>query len=183
MNVTCLVGSLRKGSYNRMLAHACQELAPAGMTIAIWDRLRELPHYDGDLDTAEPPEPVADLRKTIAAADALLVVSPEYNWNIPGALKNAIDWASRPANASCLNKKPAAIMGAAGGPMGTVRMQLALRQCFAFTETYVVYKPEVLVMKAADKFDADGRLTDEMTRKLVSQLLDNLASWTRKMGA
>jgi len=180
MNVCAIVGSLRKGSYNRMLAHACQELAPADMTIVIWDRLRELPHYDTDLDTHEPPEAVADLRATIGAADALLIVMPEYNYSIPGVLKNAIDWASRPAFKSCLNKKPAAVLGAATGLMGTVRGQLALRQSLLFTETYLLLKPEVVVMKAAEKFDADGKLTDEPTRKMVASLLEALGPWATR---
>jgi len=180
MNVCALVGSLRKASYNRYLAHACQELAPSGMTIALFDRLRDLPHYDGDLDTATPPEPVADLRATIAAADALLIVTPEYNFSMPGVLKNAIDWASRPSGKSCLNKKPAAILGATPGLMGTVRGQLALRQSLLFTETYVLMKPEVLVTKAAEKFDADGKLTDEPTRAVVRQLLAALGPWAER---
>jgi len=181
ITVCALVGSLRKGSYNRYLTHACQELAPDGMTIEIFDRLRELPHYDADLDGATPPEPVVALRSTIAQANALLIVTPEYNYSIPGVLKNAIDWASRPAGKSCLNKKPAAILGASTGLMGTVRGQLALRQSLLFTETYALLKPEVMVTKAADKFDAEGRLTDEPTRTFVRQLLEALIPWTNRL--
>jgi chromate reductase len=154
---------------------AAQELAPEGMTIRPFERLGELPHYNQDLDTeGRIPEPAAALRATIRAADALLIATPEYNYGIPGVLKNAIDWASRPPQSSALKGKAAAIMGASGGMSGTMRAQLHLRQAFVFTETYAVLKPEVYVSFAREKFDADGRLTDETARTLIRQLLEAL---------
>ena len=181
ISVCGIAGSLRKGSYNRALLGACLELAPEGMTIQVFDRLRDIPPYDGDQDTPTAPEPVAALRSAIAGADALLLVTPEYNFGIPGVLKNAIDWASRPPGKSCLNTKPAAILGASPGLMGTVRAQMALRQSLMFTETYVLMKPEVLVTRASEKFDASGRLHDEQTRGFVRQLLDALVLWTERI--
>lgn len=171
MIICGIAGSLRKRSLNRALLRAALELAPAGMEIRIFDRIGELPHYDGDLDAGEGPEPVAALRKAIGEADGLLIVSPEYNFSIPGVLKNAIDWASRPVASSCLKHKPCAIMGASGGIFGTLRGQLALRQSLHCTETRVLLKPEVFVGKAGEKFDAELRLTDETTREHVAKLL------------
>jgi NAD(P)H-dependent FMN reductase len=117
------------------------------------------------------PEPVAALKAAIRQADALLIVTPEYNFGVPGVLKNAIDWASRPPRGSALQGKPAAIMGATPGMGGTGRAQMQLRQTFVFTQTHAVLSPEVLVARAGEKFDASGHLTDEPTRKFVAQLL------------
>jgi chromate reductase len=167
-----IAGSLRARSYNRALLKAAQELAPDGVEVRIFERLGDLPHYNSDLEVGGvAPEPVLALRQAIGEADALLLASPEYNHSIPGVLKNAIDWASRPANASVLNKKPCAIFGASTGVTGTVRGQLAIRQALMFTETHVLLKPEVLIGKAAEKFDAELRLTDEPTRGSVAKLL------------
>ena len=177
MQVLGIAGSLRKGSYNRALLRAAQELAPEGMRIEIWDGLRSIPPYDQDQDAAGAPESVLELKRAIAEADALLVATPEYNYSVPGVLKNAIDWASRPPAKSPLNGKPAAIMGATGGMSGTIRAQLALRQVLLFTNTPVVLKPQVTVPFCADKFDADLRLIDATTRDLVRQLLVALADW------
>jgi chromate reductase len=178
-----MAGSLRAGSYNRGLISAAQELAPPGMQILVFDRLGDLPHYNFDLEQAAEPEPVAALRAAIREADALLIATPEYNYSVPGVLKNAIDWASRPAGRSVLNRKPAAIMGASGGGSGTARAQLALRQSFVFTETLALLKPEVLVTHAADKFDVQGRLTDEPTRERVRKLLEALAEWIARLSS
>ena len=123
---------------------------------------------------------MAAFKDAIRAADALLFVSPEYNYGIPGVLKNAIDWASRPPGKSPLNGKPAAIMGASQGTGGTIRMQLALRQAFLFTETHAMLEPEVYVARAQDKFDAEGRLTDEKTRDFVGKFLAALVPWAQK---
>jgi chromate reductase len=170
-NVLAISGSVRAGSFNSMLIHAARELVPSGMIIEIYDGLREIPPYDGGLDTPTPPAPVADLRARIAAADALLISTPEYNYGVPGVLKNAIDWASTPPRDSVLRDKPVVLMGASPTPFGTVRAQLALRQTFLSTGSPVVAKPEVLVFNAHERFDADGRLTDEGTAELVSGLL------------
>ena len=181
IHVLGLAGSLRRASYNRGLLRAARDLAPDDMTIEIWDRVGEIPFYDADLEARGDPAPVADLKAAIAAADALLVATPEYNYGIPGVLKNAIDWASRPAGKSPLKGKPAAIMGATPGQTGTARAQLALRQAFVFTETFALLRPEVLVNRAGEKFDADGELTDEKTREFVRSLLQALAEWTIRL--
>ena len=180
MEVLGIAGSLREQSFNRGLLRAAVELAPDGMRIEIWDRLREIPPFDADVEAQGDSEPVADLKRAIAAADALLVVTPEYNYGVPGVLKNAIDWASRPPGKSPLGGKPAAVMGATPGQTGTARAQLALRQSFIFTDTPVLLRPEVLVNRAGEKFDAAGNLTDEKTREFVRKLLDALAAWTAR---
>jgi len=173
-------GSLRAASYNTALLRAAVSLAPEGMTIEVYDRLRDIPPYDQDLDTGSLPEPVADLRRRIVAADGLLIATPEYNYGVPGVLKNAIDWASRPAGRSSLTRKPTAVMGAAPGAFGSVRAQLSLRQSFLWTDSDVVTKPEVMVFQAAGRFDADANLVDEGARELVRGLLVALAGKIRE---
>ncbi len=177
VRVLGFAGSLREGSYNRGLLRAAQELAPDGMTIQPFD-LAPLPLYNADVEERGAPEPVVAFRAAIRDADALLIATPEYNHGVPGVLKNAIDWASRPPGQSALKGKPAAIMGASPGMTGTARAQPQLRQAFVFTETYALLKPEVLVARAHEKFDAAGRLTDEETRKWVRALLEALVAWT-----
>ena len=178
-----VAGSLRAGSFNRSLLRAAGELAPAGMEIVTFDGLREIPPYDADVEAREEPAPVAAWKDAIRNADALLFVTPEYNYGIPGVLKNAYDWASRPAGKSPLNRKPAGIMGVSGGNSGTARAQLALRQSFVFTETYGMLRPEVLVPRGAEKFDAEGRLTDERTREAVRKFLQAFALWIERFRA
>ena len=178
MHVLGIAGSLRRASYNRGLLRAARELAPTGMTIAIWDRLADLPPFDTDVEARGDPEPVTDLKRAIAEANALLIATPEYNYGVPGILKNAIDWASRPPGSSPLIRKPVAIMGATPGQTGTARAQLQLRQAFVFTETLALLRPEVLVNRAREKFDADGNLTDDTTREFVGKLLAALVDWT-----
>lgn len=177
LHVLGIAGSLRERSYNRMLLRAALELAPEEMKIQIFDRLGEIPLYNADVDAKEDPEPVTALKQAIRDADALLIATPEYNYSVPGVLQNAIDWASRPGGDSVLKGKSAAIMGASGGLGGTIRAQLHLRQVFLSTATYVVLKPEVTVRSVRDKFDAEGRLTDDMTRDFVRKLLDALVPW------
>ena len=181
MRVCGIAGSLRKASYNRALLRAAIELAPPGMEVAPFDRLRDVPLYDGDIEAAGDPEPVTALKTAIRSADALLVVTPEYNYGVPGVLKNAIDWASRPSTGSVLNGKPAAIMGASAGRAGTARAQLALRQSFVFTQTLVMPAPELLIAEANKRFSEDGRLTDETTRRHVRELLERFAAWTTRL--
>ncbi|MET7284077.1 NADPH-dependent FMN reductase [Kribbella sp. NPDC005582] len=140
-----------------------------------------MPHYNGDLDTDEKlPAQVRDLRDRIRAADGLLIATPEYNYSIPGGLKNAIDWASRPSATSSLLHKPVAIIGAAPTNFGTVRAQLALRQVFVWTHSDVVVKPEVMVFRAHERFDEAGNLIDEGTITLVTDLVDALAGKIRQ---
>jgi chromate reductase len=176
LDVLGIAGSLRAASLNRALLRAAQELAPGGMRIRIFD-LVPIPLYNGDVEAAGDPEPVIVWKEAIREADALLIATPEYNYGVPGVLKNAIDWASRPAGRSPLSGKPAAIMGASPGMGGTIRAQLLLRQSLLFTETYVLLKPEVAVARAHEKFDAEGRLTDSATREWVGKLLVALADW------
>ncbi len=170
-DVVGLAGSLRRGSYNRALLRAAAEIAAPRLRIVSRD-IGGLPFYNADFDTDAAPQSVVDLREAVRRADGLLIASPEYNHGVPGVLKNAIDWLSRPPETSVLDKKAAAIMGASTGPIGTARAQLELRLVLASTDTYVLLEPEVLVARAADKFDADGRLTDEGTRTFLAAFLD-----------
>jgi chromate reductase, NAD(P)H dehydrogenase (quinone) len=168
-------GSLRKGSFNTMLLHNTMGLLPAGATMEIVS-FADIPLYNADLDlpaVQERPAPVVAFRNALAKADGLVIVSPEYNYSIPGGLKNAIDWASRGEDSPLL-KKPVALMGATPGMWGTVRMQLAFQSVFIFMNMKPVLKPEVLVASAGKKFDEQGKLTDEMAKKLISEKLEAL---------
>jgi chromate reductase, NAD(P)H dehydrogenase (quinone) len=183
MIVCGIAGSLRRGSFNRALLRAASEVAPPGMEIRIFERLGDVPAYNADVEAVGDPEPVAALKQAIGGADGLLIATPEYNYSVPGVLKNAIDWASRPPAATVLKGKPTAIVGASGGVTGTARAQLALRQSLVFTQSPVIPAPEVLIARAADKFDAEGRLTDEATRKYLAQHLVSFAAWIRRFVA
>ncbi|SCL68465.1 NAD(P)H-dependent FMN reductase [Micromonospora citrea] len=183
ISVLALSGSLRDASFNTALIHAARRLAPEGMTIERYEGLGAIPPFNEDVE-AEPPAPVTDLRERIAAADALLIATPEYNYGVPGVLKNALDWASRPSFpitswVSPLAHKPVAVMGAAPTGMGTVRAQLQLRQLFLWTDSAVVSKPEVIVTNAHEKIGPDGTIRDETTEALLRGLLDALATRTR----
>jgi chromate reductase len=180
LTVLGLCGSLRRLSFNRMALRAAIELAPAGMTVEPYDGLAEIPPYNDDVREQGYPPNVDDFRKRIAAADAVLFVSPEYNYSIPGVLKNAIDWASRPPSPP-FDGKPVAIMGASPGLVGTARAQYHLRQACVFLNAIPLNRPEVMISQAQTKFDKDGRLTDEPTRKFVTDLLIALADWTRRL--
>jgi len=177
IRVAGIVGSLREGSLNKGLLRAAVELAPAGMEIEIYTRLGDIPPYNDDVFQKGDPEPVADLKAFIRGADALLISTPEYNYGVPGVLKNAIDWASRPAGKSALNGKPAAIMGCSPGLGGTIRAQHALRQTFVFTETHVMSQPEIKIPSAAPLFDSTAKLTDETTRQYVKKFLEAWVIW------
>jgi chromate reductase len=152
------------------------------MTVEVFD-LRELPLYDGDLDGETPPEPVRALKDAIDRADALFVTTPEYNWSLSGVLKNALDWASRPAGRSVLKHKAIAIAGATGGSFGTVRGQLALRMVLASTGSYVLPDPLLHISFAREKFDTDGNLVDDETRAALRAQLEALVEWTRRQQA
>jgi chromate reductase, NAD(P)H dehydrogenase (quinone) len=180
--VVCgIAGSLRRASYNRALLRAAQEVAPAGMEIRIFDRMAEIPLFNEDVEAEGDPEPVQALKRAIGEADALLIATPEYNHGVPGILKNAIDWASRPPRRAVLAGKPAAIFGASPGVTGTARAQSQLRQAFVFTQTPALLQPEILVYRAREKFDAEGRLADEKTREFIGKLLQGLADLTRTL--
>ena len=179
LRVLGMSGSLRKASWNSAALRAAQELAPEGMTIDIFD-LSEIPIYNDDVRAVGYPPSVQRFRDQIAAADALLFATPEYNYSMSGVLKNAIDWGSRPPDQP-FNDKPAAIMGASPGTTGTARAQYHLRQSCVFLNMHLVNKPEVLIGGAAAKFDAQLRLTDETTRGFIRDLLIALAAWTLRL--
>ena len=180
LRVLAFAGSLRAASYNKMLLRAAVELAPAGMEIEIHD-IGEIPLFNEDVEAAGTPPAVEAFREAIRRVDALLIATPEYNHGVPGVLKNAVDWASRPPRRSVLAGKPAAVFGASPGATGTARAQTQLRASFVFTDTPALPQPEVLVFRAHEKFDADGRLTDEPTRAFVGRLLVALADWTTRL--
>ena len=180
MKVLGLSGSLRRGSFNTAALRAAQDLAPAlGMTIETGE-IGDLPLYNEDVRAAGQPPSVDRLRSQMAAADALLIVTPEYNYSVPGVLKNAIDWASRPPNQP-FDGKPLAIMGASPGLLGTARAQYHLRQMLVFLNALPINKPEVFITQANTKFDEAGRLTDEPTREHIRKLLQSLADWTNRL--
>jgi chromate reductase len=174
-------GSLRANSFNRALLHAAIELAPQDMMIEEYVGIGDLPLYNPDIDTDGGPPHAAAWRAAVRAADGLLLATPEYNYGPTGALKNAIDWASRPPSDSSLRAKPIAMIGAATGMSGTARAQLALRQSFVFTQSYVLPGPEVLMRDAAARFDADLRLTDATTRDFIARLLVRFADFSRRL--
>ena len=169
-NVAAIAGSLRRGSYNRALLRAAAELAPPSLHIVIHE-LDAIPLYNGDVEAAGVPASVLQLRDAVRQADGLLIATPEYNHGVPGVLKNTIDWLSRPPGDSSLNGKVAALMGASPGMTGTARGQSQLRQAFVFTNTYALLQPEVLVARAHEKFDADGRLVHQATRDFLGTFL------------
>lgn len=181
VKVLGIAGSLRQGSYNRGLLRAARELAPEDMEIQIFDNetLTMIPPYNEDVRQQDEPETVEILKREIEHADALLFAVPEYNHSMSGILKNAIDWASRPPSESPLDGKPIGIMGVAIGRSGTVRAQMHFRQVCVFTNMLPLNKPAVQVTNAADKFDADGKLTDENTRGYVKRLTEALLDWAR----
>jgi chromate reductase len=176
MNVLAISGSLREGSYNTAALRAAIELAPPGMTIVQAD-ISELPLYSDDVRLAGYPAAADRFRDQIRAADAILFVTPEYNYSVTGVLKNAIDWASRPPDQP-LRGKPGAIMGASTGVMGTARAQYHLRQICVAVDMKILNRPEVMIAQSSQRFDAEGRLTDEESRELLGRLLVSLQRWT-----
>ena len=172
-------GSLRKQSFNTATLRAAQSLAPAGATIEVFD-LAGIPIYNQDEET-NPPQRVSEFKQAIREADAILIVTPEYNYSIPGVLKNAIDWASRPYGDSAWNGKPVALMSASVGTFGGARAQYHLRQSFVFLNMIAVTQPEVAIPAAQNKFDANGSLTDQSSKDLIKQLLQNLVALTKAM--
>ena len=179
MKLLGISGSLRHASFNTGLLRAAQTLTPQGVTLELLD-ISRLPLYNEDVRTLGFPPEVAAMRASIAAADALLFATPEYNYSVPGVLKNAIDWGSRPPDQPFAGK-PFAVMGASGGLGGTLRAQYHLRQIAVFVDLLAFNKPEVTVRSAGDKFDAQGNLTDEDTRAQVGKLVEALVAWTRRL--
>jgi chromate reductase len=180
IHVLGFAGSLRRDSYNKALLRAAQQIAPESMTIEVFD-LAPIPLYNADIEAAGDPPPVAAFKTAIRQADALLIACPEYNHGVPGVLKNAIDWASRPPRGAPLDRKPLALIGASPGMTGSARGQSQLRQAFVFTNSYAMPQPEMLVARAHEKFDAHGNLTDEQTRGFLARLLGALAEWSMGM--
>lgn len=174
-----IAGSLRKGSYNRAALRAAQKLVPNNARLEIFE-LDGIPPFNQDLEM-QPPQAVSELKSKVRSADAILFVTPEYNYSVSGVLKNAIDWGSRPYGDSAWEGKPAAIMGASIGMMGTVRAQYHLRQMFVFLNMYALNRPEVMIPRAADKFDAQGNLIDNDTRERIRELLSALVVWAIRL--
>jgi chromate reductase len=172
-------GSLRKNSYNKALLRAAMELMPKDAKLETFD-LEGIPPFNQDLET-KMPEKVKEFKAKIRAADALLIATPEHNYSMPGVLKNAIDWASRPYGDNSFEDKPVAIMSASSGMLGGARAQYHLRQTFVFLNMHPINKPEAIVAFASQKIDENGRVTDETTRKFIRELLENLIAWTKKL--
>jgi chromate reductase len=182
MHIVAIIGSLRRESFNRMTFEALRELLPAGVTISEAS-IADVPPYDDDLrlEWGYPPS-VQALRDQLFAADAVLFISGEYNYSIPGFLKNAIDWASRPIDDQPFRHKPVGVLGASTGAMGTVRMQNHLRQVMVYVEGLVMPRPEVLVTFARQKFDAaSGRLVDEPTRDVLRAFIEAFVAWVERV--
>jgi chromate reductase len=178
LKVLGIPGSLRKGSYNLSALRAALSLAPPELEVEIFD-LHGIPPFCED-DENNPPARVAEFKSKIREADAILFSTPEYNYSIPGVLKNAIDWASRPYGDSAWTGKPVALMGASSGMLGSARAQYHLRQVFVFLNVHALNQPEVLIANAAQKFDAAGNLTDDKTKEMITRLLNALVPWAQR---
>lgn len=172
IHVLAVAGSLRRNSYNRALLRAAEQIAPVSLQFTHYD-LGEIPMFNADVEAIDDPLPVQRFKSAIRAADAILIATPEYNHGIPGVLKNALDWASRKNGG--LRGKPAAIMGTTSGFLGSARAQLHLREVLRGVGSIVVARPDVLVGYAADQFDANGALVVQKTKRLIGELLNNLA--------
>jgi chromate reductase len=179
--IVAFAGSLRRRSFNRALIEAAGELVPSGMLIAPVE-IGRLPFYDADVEAAGDPGPVAEFKAAIAAADGVVIATPEYNDGIPGVLTNALDWGSRLPGRSPLAGKPVAVMGASPSQVGTARAQLHLRQVLAHIQARVLPPPELLVARAHERFDPELRLTDETTRRIMADLLRRFAGWIAREG-
>jgi len=176
--VAVVVGSLRKGSFNRMTAQALMELAPDTLKLEI-EEIRDLPLYDQDLDASPPAEWVA-FKERIARADGVLFITPEYNRGVPGVLKNAIDVASRPYGKSAWDGKPAGVISVSPGAIGGFGANHHLRQSLVFLNMPAMQQPEAYIGNCASLFDGQGRLTNESTRKFLKSFLDAFAAWVER---
>ena len=176
-----IAGSFRRGSYNQAALRAAKLLVPANSEI---DHLQldGIPMFNED-DEKRPPASVVELKKRVRSADAVLIVTPEYNYSIPGVLKNAIDWASRPPGDSAWSGKPAAIMGASLAAIGTARAQQHLRQILVALNMFLLNQPEVVIADAAHRFNEDGDLIHDPTKQLIQEQLKNLVDWTRRISS
>jgi chromate reductase, NAD(P)H dehydrogenase (quinone) len=174
-----IAGSLRKDSYNRLLLGLAGQLVPPGAVLETFD-LEGIPVYNQDNELS-PPQKIQELKRLVRAADALLFVTPEHNFSIPAALKNVIDWVSRPPADNAWAGKPAAIMGASTGRTATARAQAHLRQIFSYVDVHPINRPMVMIGEAAQAFDALGNPRDEKTKDLMRQLLESLVAWTIRL--
>jgi chromate reductase len=174
-----IAGSLRRDSYNRAVLRIARSLLPEDAVLDIFE-LDGIPGFNQD-EEKNPPEKVKELKRRVREADAILFATPEYNYSIPGVLKNAIDWASRPYGDSAWDGKPVAVMGASIGMIGTARAQYHLRQCFVFLNMYPLNHPEVMIANAATKFDNAGNYTDEKGKEMIRELLRRLVDWTHQL--
>jgi chromate reductase, NAD(P)H dehydrogenase (quinone) len=174
-----IAGSLRRGSYNQAALCAAKLLVPENSKIDLF-QLDSIPMFNED-DEKHPPSSVLELKNRIRSANSVLIVTPEYNYSIPGLLKNAIDWASRPHGDNAWSGKSAAIMGASIGAIGSARAQYHLRQILVALDLFLVNKPEVVIADAAHRFDMNGNLIHEPTKQLIQELLRNLVDWTRRI--
>jgi chromate reductase len=173
------VGSLRKGSYNKALMRAAVALVPDDAAIEVFG-LEGIPPFNQDLEN-QPPQTVKEFKAKIRKADAILIATPEYNYSIPGVLKNAVDWASRPYGDNAFEGKPVALMSASIGSLGGARAQYHLRQSFVFLDMHPLNRPEVMMPFSGDNVDAEGNVTNEQTKQLIRELLEALVQWTRKL--
>jgi chromate reductase len=181
MNVLAISGSLRRDSHNTDLLRSAARLAPAGVSVELWDGLRDVPPFDEDLEASEPAA-VARMRAAVADADAVLFATPEYNSSIPGQLKNAIDWLSRPKLTAALRNKPVAVVGASTGAFGAVWAQAELRKVLAASGARVI-EGDVAVGHAPERFDEDGMLNDDDLRGQLVEVLDTLVETARMRAA
>ena len=181
LDILAISGSLRRGSFNTALLRTAQEEAGADVAIEIYD-YSDVPLYNGDIEAAGFPAAATRLKERIHSADAIIFAVPEYNYSFPGVLKNAIDWASRPYGKSAWAAKPAALVSTGGG-LGAARAQYQLRQVLVSQGMHLLHAPEVFVANAGTKFDTNGRLTDDVARGLIKQVVANLATWTRRLAA
>ncbi|MGC3976699.1 MAG: NAD(P)H-dependent oxidoreductase [Nitrospira sp.] len=179
VRIAGIAGSLRKGSLNKSVLRAAVKLAPKGSVLDMVD-LEGIPGFNEDLEQNFPP-PAREFKVKVKGADAILIVTPEYNYSVPGVLKNAIDWASRPYGDSAWNAKPVAIMGASPGMLGTARAQYHLRQMFVFLNMFPLNQPEVMIANAAEKVNGQGELKDEETLQRIKVMLESLVEWTRQL--
>jgi len=179
LKILGFAGSLRAGSYNKALLRTAADFISEDVNLEIFD-IDGIPAFNQDTEN-NMPEKVKDFKSKIREADAILIATPEYNYSVPGVLKNAIDFATRPYGDNPFNEKPVAIMSASVGMLGGARAQYHLRQIFVYLNMYPINGPEVIVTFAQDKFDANGKLIDENTQQFLRQLLQNLVNWTRKL--
>jgi chromate reductase len=179
LDILAFSGSLRRGSYNAALLREAQQAAPDDVAIEIYD-YSDIPLYNGDLETGAYPQAATRMKERVRKAGALIFAVPEYNYSIPGVLKNLIDWGSRPYGTNCWIGKPMAVLGTGGG-MGTLRAQLHFRQIAYGMEMHLLLRPEILVVNAAQKFDADGKLTDDVARGMIAKMVTGLRDLAAKL--